>query len=867
MAMKNSTSVDEALVRKGLEPGFVEKLLPQMVELVRYSRLLPQGEEHAIRRGSRDFLASSRDLGERSLGAAHQIFCFLAQSLHQGSKPEDLKNFNLLVDSIDDALEKVDGNLRDAKSGKQGEEVEEEEPAPTPSTGSHVARTAKPQVRWRQLVDNHRTRFVPRLLVKHNEQTPLSPKLVEAQCKVGIRPGAVRNLTPEQTTVSEEPLPHPYDEELSALSWPDDFFRPRPATRYNRMEDTPLIMVRTEAELKEMVEEIKGTCVGSEIAVDVEHHDFRSFRGFVCLIQVSTRKKDFLIDPFDIFEQLHMLNEVFSDPRIVKVLHGADRDVLWLQRDFSVYLVNMFDTGLATRALRLQGGYSLANLVSHFCGVKLDKKYQTADWRERPLPTEMVHYARADTHYLLFCYDCLKNALLAQSGMAAKSGVNVGITALENGDVEATDEGVQNLQAVMQKSAGLCATVYRELPHDGASEAASLCDRYGSKQRALEPKQMSVLKALTDWRDQLARSIDESLNFVAPDACLWRVSLAMPTSPVKLRSTCNPLPATLQQHAQEVVDIVVKCALPAVDGGSGMPDPEEKEQSKERSAPASASPRESLPSPPEAEDSTGEVTATTRGKAHEDWPVRLEQSPRPLVHVTASFGFRQGSGEPGLKRKLSVLCGDSGSEEPPAGDDDGKPQKGRARVIRRKISFASPAPPAAIIPTKASEPPEAREAVHSETPGSGPASETARAAPEAAEAEEVPAPLRKRKKKRRRPEVLEQTVETQVAAKPPAASAQSARAGPAKMVEQSESGMATSTAKAAAPVSGQAPEAKSVGSGTPLGVAAAPKSGTAAAPAEAAPKAPGPEMSEVRPKRKVVKRKKVVQETVVDPYL
>ena len=32
-----------------------------------------------------------------------------------------------------------------------------------------------------------------------------------------------------------------------------------------------------------------------------------SCRVFAC--QVSTRKKDFLIDPFDIFEQLHMLNE------------------------------------------------------------------------------------------------------------------------------------------------------------------------------------------------------------------------------------------------------------------------------------------------------------------------------------------------------------------------------------------------------------------------------------------------------------------------------------------------------------------------------------------------------------------------------
>jgi len=45
------------------------------------------------------------------------------------------------------------------------------------------------------------------------------------------------------------------------------------------------------------------------------------------------------------------LNVVFSDPKILKVFHGADMDVVWLQRDFGVYVVNMFDTGQAARCL------------------------------------------------------------------------------------------------------------------------------------------------------------------------------------------------------------------------------------------------------------------------------------------------------------------------------------------------------------------------------------------------------------------------------------------------------------------------------------------------------------------------------------
>jgi hypothetical protein len=41
---------------------------------------------------------------------------------------------------------------------------------------------------------------------------------------------------------------------------------------------------------------------------------------------------------------------VFADPGALKVLHGSDSDVVWLQRDFGLFLVNMFDTGQVSLA-------------------------------------------------------------------------------------------------------------------------------------------------------------------------------------------------------------------------------------------------------------------------------------------------------------------------------------------------------------------------------------------------------------------------------------------------------------------------------------------------------------------------------------
>ena len=54
---------------------------------------------------------------------------------------------------------------------------------------------------------------------------------------------------------------------------------------------------------------------------------------------------------------------------MAKVLHGADHDVLWLQRDFGIFIANLFDTGQAARVLRLPS-FGLAHLLDRFCDVK-----------------------------------------------------------------------------------------------------------------------------------------------------------------------------------------------------------------------------------------------------------------------------------------------------------------------------------------------------------------------------------------------------------------------------------------------------------------------------------------------------------------
>jgi len=66
-----------------------------------------------------------------------------------------------------------------------------------------------------------------------------------------------------------------------------------------------------------MLAELKSA---KEIAVDLEHHDARSYVGLVSLMQISTREKNWIIDTLKPWRQdLQILNEVFADPKILKV--------------------------------------------------------------------------------------------------------------------------------------------------------------------------------------------------------------------------------------------------------------------------------------------------------------------------------------------------------------------------------------------------------------------------------------------------------------------------------------------------------------------------------------------------------------------
>jgi exosome complex exonuclease RRP6 len=58
----------------------------------------------------------------------------------------------------------------------------------------------------------------------------------------------------------------------------------------------------------------------------------RSYQGFTCLLQLSTRDADWVVDTLALRGQLGpALAPLMTNPDVEKVLHGSDNDIQWLQ--------------------------------------------------------------------------------------------------------------------------------------------------------------------------------------------------------------------------------------------------------------------------------------------------------------------------------------------------------------------------------------------------------------------------------------------------------------------------------------------------------------------------------------------------------
>jgi len=428
----------------------------------------------------------------------------------------------LLLEKADTSLDEYTGVVKRLSSAADTAAV-----TPRPNLADRTS-IAKPQLKFDHVPTNDETGgFRPLVTAKPHAKVPLEECLKAFKDRNG-----------------REQYPHLFQTEIETYEYPATLYKPSEPQQYQPFDSTTAIFVDNPDALAAMLAELKGA---KEIAIDLEHHEIRSYIGMVSLMQISTRNQDWIIDTLKPWRRkLECLNEVFADPTILKVLHGASMDIMWLQRDFGLYIVGLFDTYHAARSLGYPGA-SLAYLLERFVGFKAQKQYQMADWRQRPLGKELFEYARADTHFLLYIFDNMRNELVEKSDFS--------------------DPEKNKVHHVLEKSKETALQRYEHPIYDaefglGTGGWYRLFSRTPVQFTA---QQFSVFRAVHEWRDQIGRLEDESPMYIMPNHSVFSVARKMPATRVELFNATQYASHVLRERAGELLSVVAKARVGGLD--------------------------------------------------------------------------------------------------------------------------------------------------------------------------------------------------------------------------------------------------------------------------------------------------------------
>jgi inorganic pyrophosphatase len=143
------------------------------------------------------------------------------------------------------------------------------------------------------------------------------------------------------------------------------------------------------------------------IAVDTEFLRIHTYYPQPCIIQIATRNGCECIDLLSDID-IQILKTYLYDKGKLLVLHSGRQDIEIFYYLFNALPQRIFDTQICGSFLGYPHQVSYADLVKDTLGVHLEKKYTRFDWSKRPLPDDVISYARNDVIYLLQLYERFK---------------------------------------------------------------------------------------------------------------------------------------------------------------------------------------------------------------------------------------------------------------------------------------------------------------------------------------------------------------------------------------------------------------------------------------------------------------------------
>jgi ribonuclease D len=249
---------------------------------------------------------------------------------------------------------------------------------------------------------------------------------------------------------------------------------------------------------------------------DTEFVGEDSYHPHLCLVQVATRERLFLVDPLTV-GPLDVFWQLVTDPSNQVVVHAGREEVrlcrLWTGRVPG----DIFDLQIAAGLIGLPYPLGHAALVSQVLGERIPKAETLTEWRDRPLSERQIRYAFDDVRYLLPLWQRLSSKLeaLGRQEWAHEEFARLASSALPS----------ENDNEKWRKIRGLA---------------------------SLDRRQLAIARELCRWREELAAQMNRPARTIVRDDLLAEIARRNPSRERDLQAVRG----LARRHLTAIVDAV-----------------------------------------------------------------------------------------------------------------------------------------------------------------------------------------------------------------------------------------------------------------------------------------------------------------------
>lgn len=278
------------------------------------------------------------------------------------------------------------------------------------------------------------------------------------------------------------------------------------------------------------------------LALDTEFIREKTYYPRLCLVQVAAGERIACIDPL-VIEDLGPLWRRLADPDTLVLLHAGRQDIEVMYQACKVIPAPVFDTQIAAALCGYADQTGYAALVRDVLGVELDKSMTRADWSRRPLPAEALDYAADDVRYLHAVYEHL----------------------------------LERLRALGRED--WLAPEFEALTHPAQYEVdpAEAWRRIRAAAR-MKPREVAVLRALAEWRENEAMRADRPRQWILKDDVLIFMAQRPPKNMAALLNVRGVEEGFAARHGEKL--------LAAIEAARDAAPPENLPEMRERLTPA-----------------------------------------------------------------------------------------------------------------------------------------------------------------------------------------------------------------------------------------------------------------------------------------